>query len=162
MYFRLFSPNSNPSPPHPRGWPLSWVKQVVTFPEEKMLALRGIDATLYVRFLRGCCTCCTVLVGAYPSSPNRVVCTFAYLHHIPGLISHPCCLLRRGRGRPNLHEPSLNFLVNRHPKGQVPALGAPNCNPLGLGHLDDHTAMDMSWAYADADCRPPLCCRKPV
>ncbi|KAF9649393.1 hypothetical protein BDM02DRAFT_3166745 [Thelephora ganbajun] len=45
---------NNPSPPHPRGWPLGWVKQVVTFPEEKMLALRGIDATLYVRFLRGC------------------------------------------------------------------------------------------------------------
>ena len=54
-FYRPFSPNSNPSPPHPRGWPLSWVKQVVTFPEDKMLALRGIDATLYVRFLRGCC-----------------------------------------------------------------------------------------------------------
>ncbi|KAF9781625.1 hypothetical protein BJ322DRAFT_233934 [Thelephora terrestris] len=45
---------NNPSPRHPRGWPLSWVKEVVAFPEERMLALRGIDATLYVRFLRGC------------------------------------------------------------------------------------------------------------
>ncbi|KAJ7672754.1 hypothetical protein B0H17DRAFT_1170837 [Mycena rosella] len=34
-----------PSPPSPRGWPLSWVKQ--------MNELRGVDATLYVRFLRG-------------------------------------------------------------------------------------------------------------
>ena len=55
MFCHLLFPNSNPSPPHPRGWPLSWVKQVVTFPEEKMLMLRGIDATLYIRFLRGCC-----------------------------------------------------------------------------------------------------------
>ena len=52
----LSSLNSNPSPPYPRGWPLSWVKQVVALPEDKMLALRGIDATLYARFLRGCCT----------------------------------------------------------------------------------------------------------
>ncbi|KAF9781182.1 DUF221-domain-containing protein [Thelephora terrestris] len=43
-----------PSPRHSRGWPLSWVKEVVTFPEDRMLALRGTDATLYVRFLRGC------------------------------------------------------------------------------------------------------------
>lgn len=35
---------------------MTWVKQVVTFPEDKMAELRGIDATLYVRFLRGCCT----------------------------------------------------------------------------------------------------------
>ncbi|KAF8073764.1 hypothetical protein FPV67DRAFT_764997 [Lyophyllum atratum] len=44
----------NPSPPTPRGWPLSWVKQAIQFPEPKMLELRGIDATLYVRFLRAC------------------------------------------------------------------------------------------------------------
>ncbi|RDB18089.1 Calcium permeable stress-gated cation channel 1 [Hypsizygus marmoreus] len=44
----------NPSPPLPGGWPLSWVKKTVQFPEEKMLQLRGIDATLYIRFLRGC------------------------------------------------------------------------------------------------------------
>ncbi|KZT09143.1 uncharacterized protein LAESUDRAFT_695760 [Laetiporus sulphureus 93-53] len=41
--------------PHPKGWPLSWVKKVLKFPEEKMNDLRGIDATLYTRFLRGCC-----------------------------------------------------------------------------------------------------------
>ncbi|KAF4590709.1 hypothetical protein EYR40_009306 [Pleurotus pulmonarius] len=44
----------DPSPPSPQGWPLSWVKQIVWFPEEKMNQLRGVDATLYVRFLRGC------------------------------------------------------------------------------------------------------------
>ncbi|KAF7422401.1 hypothetical protein PC9H_010557 [Pleurotus ostreatus] len=44
----------DPSPPSPQGWPLSWVKQIVWFPEEKMNKLRGVDATLYVRFLRGC------------------------------------------------------------------------------------------------------------
>lgn len=43
-----------PSPPTPAGWPLSWVKQVLGVTEEEMLRLRGIDATLYVRFLRGC------------------------------------------------------------------------------------------------------------
>ncbi|KAJ7095817.1 hypothetical protein B0H15DRAFT_827221 [Mycena belliarum] len=42
-----------PSPPSPQGWPLSWVKQVVLFPADKMNELRGVDATLYVRFLRG-------------------------------------------------------------------------------------------------------------
>ncbi|KAJ3506561.1 hypothetical protein NLJ89_g6803 [Agrocybe chaxingu] len=42
-----------PSPPSPGGWPLSWVKPVVMFPEEKLNELRGVDATLYVRFLRG-------------------------------------------------------------------------------------------------------------
>ncbi|KAJ7212056.1 hypothetical protein GGX14DRAFT_621525 [Mycena pura] len=43
-----------PSPPSPRGWPLSWVKQVVFYPEDKMNELRGVDATLYIRWLRGC------------------------------------------------------------------------------------------------------------
>ncbi|KZT65812.1 hypothetical protein DAEQUDRAFT_730988 [Daedalea quercina L-15889] len=43
-----------PSPPTPRGWPLSWVKDVVKVSEDKFNDLRGIDATLYVRFLRGC------------------------------------------------------------------------------------------------------------
>jgi hypothetical protein len=44
-----------PSPPSPAGWPLSWVKQAIDFPEEKLNELRGLDATLYIRFLRGCC-----------------------------------------------------------------------------------------------------------
>ncbi|THH20111.1 hypothetical protein EW146_g1190 [Bondarzewia mesenterica] len=43
-----------PSPPTPRGWPLSWVVEVVNFPEPKLNELRGVDATLYARFLRGC------------------------------------------------------------------------------------------------------------
>ncbi|KJA17998.1 hypothetical protein HYPSUDRAFT_45721 [Hypholoma sublateritium FD-334 SS-4] len=43
-----------PSPPSPTGWPLSWVKQAVYFPEDKLNELRGLDATLYIRFLRGC------------------------------------------------------------------------------------------------------------
>ncbi|KAF8895476.1 hypothetical protein BD779DRAFT_1609024 [Infundibulicybe gibba] len=42
------------SPPSPGGWPLSWVRQVTAFSEERLNKLRGIDATLYVRFLRGC------------------------------------------------------------------------------------------------------------
>ena len=44
-----------PSPPSPAGLPLSWAKPVVNFPEDKLQELRGIDATIYVRFLRGCC-----------------------------------------------------------------------------------------------------------
>ncbi|PPQ91695.1 hypothetical protein CVT25_012908 [Psilocybe cyanescens] len=43
-----------PSPPTPTGWPLSWVKQAIYFPEEKLRELRGLDATIYIRFLRGC------------------------------------------------------------------------------------------------------------
>ncbi|ESK90457.1 integral membrane protein [Moniliophthora roreri MCA 2997] len=46
-----------PSPPSPRGWPLSWVPRVMKFPEQKINELRGLDAALYIRFLRGCCTC---------------------------------------------------------------------------------------------------------
>ncbi|KAJ6508720.1 hypothetical protein C8R45DRAFT_815696 [Mycena sanguinolenta] len=42
------------SPPSPRGWPLSWVKEVVWFPPAKMNEIRGVDATLYIRWLRGC------------------------------------------------------------------------------------------------------------
>lgn len=41
------------SPPHSR-WVLGWIWQAITFPEDKMLELVGIDATLYCRFLRGC------------------------------------------------------------------------------------------------------------
>jgi len=47
-----------PSPPAPASWPLSWIKPAVNFSEMKMLELRGVDATLYIRFLRGCCTYC--------------------------------------------------------------------------------------------------------
>lgn len=44
----------NPSPPLPRGWPLAWVKEVIMFPESKLGELRGVDATLYCRFIRAC------------------------------------------------------------------------------------------------------------
>lgn len=44
----------NPSPPIPQGWPLSWVKEVVEMPQARLNELRGVDATLYVRFLQGC------------------------------------------------------------------------------------------------------------
>ncbi|TFK28073.1 hypothetical protein FA15DRAFT_585271 [Coprinopsis marcescibilis] len=43
-----------PSVPSPTGWPLLWVKQAIKFSEDELLKLRGIDAALYVRFLRGC------------------------------------------------------------------------------------------------------------
>ncbi|KAG2153124.1 uncharacterized protein EDB93DRAFT_1136745 [Suillus bovinus] len=43
----------NPSPPTPKGWPLSWVKDSIALPQAKLNELRGVDATLYVRFLRG-------------------------------------------------------------------------------------------------------------
>ncbi|TFK40830.1 hypothetical protein BDQ12DRAFT_721445 [Crucibulum laeve] len=42
-----------PSPPTPKGWPLSWVKQVIQFPEARLNEIRGVDAALYIRFLRG-------------------------------------------------------------------------------------------------------------
>ncbi|THH23170.1 hypothetical protein EUX98_g8009 [Antrodiella citrinella] len=43
-----------PSPPLPRGFPLGWIKQAVTFPEDRFNELRGVDASVYIRFLRGC------------------------------------------------------------------------------------------------------------
>ncbi|KAL4081093.1 hypothetical protein J3A83DRAFT_4204650 [Scleroderma citrinum] len=43
-----------PSPPISQGRPLSWVKEVVRMPQAKFNELRGVDATLYVRFLQGC------------------------------------------------------------------------------------------------------------
>lgn len=55
LFRKLKLGNRNPSPPSPAGWPLSWVQQAIDFPEAKLLELRGIDATLYIRFLRGCC-----------------------------------------------------------------------------------------------------------
>ncbi|KAI0270050.1 hypothetical protein BC834DRAFT_864712 [Gloeopeniophorella convolvens] len=45
---------SNPSPPTPLGWPLAWVREVIKFPESSLNELRGLDATVYSRFLRGC------------------------------------------------------------------------------------------------------------
>ncbi|KAG2129484.1 hypothetical protein DEU56DRAFT_817317 [Suillus clintonianus] len=57
----------NPSPPTPRGWPLSWVKDSITFPQAKLNELRGIDAALYVRFLRGCLF--FVLVHTFTTTP---------------------------------------------------------------------------------------------
>ncbi|GAV99949.1 DUF221-domain-containing protein [Lentinula edodes] len=42
------------SPPIPLHWPLEWIPQVLRFPEEQLNQLRGVDAALYIRFLRGC------------------------------------------------------------------------------------------------------------
>ncbi|KAG1750941.1 late exocytosis, associated with Golgi transport-domain-containing protein [Suillus occidentalis] len=57
----------HPSPPTPKGWPLSWVKDSITFPRAKLNELRGVDATLYVRFLRG--TLLFVLVHTFTTTP---------------------------------------------------------------------------------------------
>ncbi|GJE98516.1 hypothetical protein PsYK624_147480 [Phanerochaete sordida] len=43
-----------PSPPISQGWPLSWIRQALTFPDDKFNELRGVDASLYVRLLKGC------------------------------------------------------------------------------------------------------------
>jgi hypothetical protein len=56
----------NPCPPTPKGWPLSWVKDSITFPQVKLNELRGVDATLYVRFLRG--TLLFVLVHTFTTT----------------------------------------------------------------------------------------------
>ncbi|KIK52099.1 hypothetical protein GYMLUDRAFT_88867 [Collybiopsis luxurians FD-317 M1] len=42
------------SPPIPLKWPLGWIPQVLKFSEEQLNQLRGVDAALYIRFLRGC------------------------------------------------------------------------------------------------------------
>lgn len=43
-----------PSPPIPLEWPLQWLLQALNFSEEQLNQLRGIDAALYIRWLRGC------------------------------------------------------------------------------------------------------------
>ena len=55
MHIHSLSPSRKPSPPTPRGWPLSWVPQAAKVSEDAFNDLRGLDATLYIRFLRGCC-----------------------------------------------------------------------------------------------------------
>ncbi|KAF8480584.1 hypothetical protein JB92DRAFT_3102097 [Gautieria morchelliformis] len=42
-----------PSPALPK-WPLAWVKQTLQIPERTLPELLGVDATLYIRFLRAC------------------------------------------------------------------------------------------------------------
>ncbi|KAI0036449.1 hypothetical protein K488DRAFT_41147 [Vararia minispora EC-137] len=44
----------NPSPPLNVHWPIQWILDALLFSELKLLELRGLDATLYSRFLRGC------------------------------------------------------------------------------------------------------------
>lgn len=57
MTVRVHTPDDSlrrPSPTLPRTWPLGWIKQAWTFPEDRLNQLRGVDASLYIRFLRGC------------------------------------------------------------------------------------------------------------
>ncbi|KAF9077786.1 hypothetical protein BDP27DRAFT_1311677 [Rhodocollybia butyracea] len=42
------------SPRIPLQWPLGWLPQTLRFSEEQLNQLRGVDAALYIRFLRGC------------------------------------------------------------------------------------------------------------
>ncbi|KZT41882.1 DUF221-domain-containing protein [Sistotremastrum suecicum HHB10207 ss-3] len=45
----------NPSPPSDSRWPVySWVRQTLSISEAQFLAYRGLDATIYIRFLKGC------------------------------------------------------------------------------------------------------------
>ncbi|KAF8578198.1 hypothetical protein K439DRAFT_1663846 [Ramaria rubella] len=43
----------NPSPALPK-WPLAWVMQALQIPESTLPDLLGLDATLYIRFLKAC------------------------------------------------------------------------------------------------------------
>ncbi|KAI0247633.1 hypothetical protein BJV78DRAFT_904502 [Lactifluus subvellereus] len=72
----------NPSPPIPQGWPLSWVKQVISFPEDKLNELRGPDATVYSRFLRGCTR--FVLLHTFTTVPILLP---IHLHFSDGTVS---------------------------------------------------------------------------
>lgn len=81
-----------PSPPH-SPWVLGWVWQAIRFPEDKMLELVGTDATLYCRFLRGCCEWW---------HRNRCICfnctrsllrAAAFAHDAAGSAAHPHDLL---------------------------------------------------------------------
>jgi len=57
-YFSLFQArcwSTHPAPRLPK-WPLSWISQLIMFPENKLPEMIGLDQTLYLRFIRGCCT----------------------------------------------------------------------------------------------------------
>ncbi|VDC00686.1 unnamed protein product [Peniophora sp. CBMAI 1063] len=42
------------SPPLPLKYPFQWAKQAIMLNEPELLELRGLDATLYMRWMRGC------------------------------------------------------------------------------------------------------------
>ncbi|KAI0346019.1 DUF221-domain-containing protein [Trametopsis cervina] len=46
--------SKRPAPPIAQGWALSWIPQAIKFPTQKFTEIRGVDASLYVRFLKGC------------------------------------------------------------------------------------------------------------
>jgi hypothetical protein len=80
MSWALICHRRNPSPPSPAGWPLSWVRQTINFPEEKLLKLRGIDATLYIRFLRGCCASQNLIFSCIRLTLRLPLVWFTLLH----------------------------------------------------------------------------------
>ncbi|CAK5284161.1 unnamed protein product [Mycena citricolor] len=109
-----------PSPASPRGWLLSWVKQIVWLPPEKMNELRGVDATLYVRFLRACC--------ALVRRP-------AHGHYVPHLVSNP----RRILGRYYLQEindTSVHNIAGGVSQWLVPSLDPHHPSFLAHVHMD--------------------------
>lgn len=68
-----------PSPPHPK-WPLQWVAQVLKLTEKHFLALAGVDATVYIRFLRGCCQSAWIAARATRVLTGRFAVYFTLLH----------------------------------------------------------------------------------
>jgi Late exocytosis, associated with Golgi transport len=79
-----------PSPPTPRGWPLSWVGQAIRFPEDEIRRLRGVDATLYVRFLRGCCKLSALSNITLLKFCSSLVLLATNMHNLPDLVPNPC------------------------------------------------------------------------
>ncbi|KIJ64508.1 hypothetical protein HYDPIDRAFT_90493 [Hydnomerulius pinastri MD-312] len=72
----------NPSPPTPKGWPLSWINDSLKVPQERLHELRGIDAALYVRFLRGCLF--FVLLHTFTTAPILLP---IHIHFSAGTVS---------------------------------------------------------------------------
>ena len=127
----LTEQHRHPSPPSPAGRPLSWVKQAIAFPEDKLNELRGIDATLYIRFLRGCCT-----FKPRPPFLGIKSTVFSLVHlttqsdDVPGTVPNPSPILRRYNFT-KIHDPCFNIVTRKHTTGVVPPV-----DPYLLAFLD--------------------------
>ena len=85
--FSLFQARCWSARPAPRlpKWPLSWIPQVIMFPENKLPEMIGLDQTLYLRFVRGCCTFSCALYILFSKLTSLAIGWFTLLHAVTTL-----------------------------------------------------------------------------
>ena len=136
----------NPSPPIPQGWPLSWVKQVIQFPEDKLNELRGLDATLYLLFLRACSMSiilftCLQVVSHVPSFST--ICSAAYIHYGSHPSPHTYSLFGQF-SLSTLHDARIHFIPGRNHRRDETSLDTYHPSTLRRSVLDCISYLDLS------------------